>query len=63
LGLALDEPRENDGVFDQQGITYLIDKELFDRVKPIKVDFVNTPRGSGFSISSNMQRSCGDCSC
>jgi len=40
--MALDEPRENDEVFDSDGITYVIDKGLFDQVKPIKVDFVDS---------------------
>jgi len=66
LGMALDEPRENDEVFDSDGITYVIDKGLFDQVKPIKVDFVDSAFGSGFSIQSNlaMGASCGSsCSC
>jgi len=66
LGMVLDEPGENDEVFDSDGITYLIDKNLFDKVKPIKVDFVASAFGSGFSIQSNlvMRASCGSsCSC
>ena len=63
LGMALDEPRENDEVFDSDGITYVIDKGLLDQVKPIKVDFVDSAFGSGFSIQSNlaMGASCGSC--
>ena len=59
--MALDESRENDEVFDDKGLTYVIDKELYERVRPIKVDYVNTPMGSGFNIASNMQAgaSCG----
>jgi iron-sulfur cluster assembly protein len=66
LGMALDEPKEEDEVFDDRGITYLVDKELYDRVKPIKVDFVNSPMGSGFSIVSNLKAgsACGtSCAC
>ncbi len=66
MGMALDEQRENDQVFDEAGITYVIDKNLFEQVKPIKVDFVNSPLGSGFSISSSMSfgGGCGSsCSC
>ncbi|MFH1242844.1 MAG: hypothetical protein V1689_10850 [Pseudomonadota bacterium] len=64
--MALDESRENDEIFDDRELTYIIDKELYDRVKPIKVDYVNTPMGSGFNIASNMkaQASCSSsCSC
>ncbi|RLB40736.1 MAG: hypothetical protein DRH12_09655 [Deltaproteobacteria bacterium] len=66
MGMALDEPRENDEVFNNDGITYVIDKTLFEQVKPIKVDFVDSPFGSGFSIQANllMGASCGSsCSC
>jgi Fe-S cluster assembly iron-binding protein IscA len=46
-------------------MTYVVEKTLFEQVKPIKVDYVNTPSGSGFSISSNLKaaKDCGSCSC
>jgi iron-sulfur cluster assembly protein len=55
LGMALDEPREEDEVIKDNGITYLIEKQLFEQVKPINIDFVSTAMGSGFSISSNLK--------
>jgi len=63
--MALDESRNEDAIFDEKGLTYVIEKELFERINPIKVDFVESPMGNGFSISSAMQRpdSCGSCSC
>ena len=64
--MALDEPRDNDQVFDDRGLSYVIEKDLYNQVKPIKVDFVNSPMGSGFNIASNMAMgaSCGgSCSC
>jgi len=65
LGLVLDEPNENDQVFAQEGITYIIGKDLLERVKPVKVDYVDTPSGKGFFISSNLKagKDCGTCSC
>jgi len=65
LGLVLDEPSENDQVFTQEGITYIIGKDLFERVKPVKVDYVDTLNGKGFFISSNLKAEgdCGTCSC
>ena len=54
LGMALDEPKEDDKIFQNNGITYLVNKELFELVKPINVDFVETILGSGFSISSKL---------
>ena len=64
--MALDESRDNDEVFDHSGITYVIEKGLLERIKPVKVDFINSPMGSGFNIESNMKKetSCGgSCSC
>lgn len=64
--MALDEPRDNDEVFDDRELTYVIDKELFDRVKPIKVNYINSPMGSGFNIASSLEQgaSCApSCSC
>jgi Fe-S cluster assembly iron-binding protein IscA len=64
--MALDEPKENDEVFNEDGLTFLINKELLDTVKPISVEFVETPRGSGFAVKSsltNKEGGCGSCSC
>jgi len=61
--MALDEPRDDDAVFTEKGITYLVKKSLYEEVQPIKVDFVDTPMGSGFQVSSSLSTSCGSCSC
>ena len=63
--MALDEPKENDEIIEESGIKYLIEKDLYERVKPINVDFVESAMGSGFSITSamSMGNSCGSCSC
>jgi Fe-S cluster assembly iron-binding protein IscA len=64
--MALDEPNEDDEVFNDDGITYVINSELFDRAKPILVDFVSSFMGSGFSISSSIaanSSSASSCSC
>ncbi|MBW1911653.1 MAG: Fe-S cluster assembly protein HesB [Deltaproteobacteria bacterium] len=65
--MALDEPKENDETFEDNGVNYLIEKSLFEQAKPINVDFVESAMGSGFSINSGMSQngsSCGEsCSC
>lgn len=63
--MALDEPKDNDEIFEEKGIKYLIEKDLLEKVKPINVDFVESAMGSGFSITSSMSKgnSCGSCSC
>jgi iron-sulfur cluster assembly protein len=64
--MALDEPKEDDEVKENNGITYMINKQLFEQVKPISVDFVESAMGSGFAINSGLKRDggCGSsCSC
>ena len=66
LGMALDEPRDKDEVFDEKDITYVIEKGLYERIKPIKVDYVDSYMGAGFDISSSLKMGamCGSsCSC
>jgi len=62
--MALDEPKDDDEVMNNNGITYLMNKDLLDQVKPVVVDFVESTYGSGFSISSNLAKggTCGSCS-
>ena len=63
--MALDEPKDNDEIIEDNGIKYLIDKTLYEQAKPINVDFIDSAMGSGFSITSAMKmgNSCGSCSC
>jgi iron-sulfur cluster assembly protein len=68
--MALDEPAETDDVINEKGITFLIDKDLLNEVKPITVDFIDTPQASGFKVTGNLPKadgcgsSCGSsCSC
>jgi iron-sulfur cluster assembly protein len=52
--MALDESQENDEIFTDRGITYLIDKSLLEEVKPISVDFIESATGSGFKLTSSL---------
>ena len=64
--MALDEPREGDEIFNDRDLNYVIEKDLYEQIKPVEVDYVNSPLGGGFSISSNMKTgsACGSsCSC
>lgn len=54
MGLALDESKEEDEVFNEQGIKYVVSKDLFEKVKPVGIDYVESPRGGGFKLSSNL---------
>ncbi|MCK9275649.1 MAG: hypothetical protein M0P57_11235 [Syntrophales bacterium] len=63
--MALDEANENDTVINNEGITIVIDKSLLESVSPVTLDYIETPRGSGYSISSSLEsKGCGgSCSC
>ena len=63
--MALDEPKDDDEIVKNNGVTYLVNKQLLDQVKPITVDFVESGWGSGFSISSSLKKDdgCGSGSC
>ena len=65
LGLVLDESGDDDTVIKEKDITFMVNKDLLERVKPIKIDFVDTPMGSGFHIVSGLKgdKDCGSCSC
>ncbi|MBN1545980.1 MAG: hypothetical protein JW902_04900 [Syntrophaceae bacterium] len=55
MGIALDEPRNRDVTFEDRGITYVISPDLFEKAKPIRVDFVESARGSGLKIFSELK--------
>jgi len=63
LGMALDEPKEDDQVFQESGIKFTVNTGLYEQVKPIQIDFVKTDRGSGYRVTGNITKSCGSCSC
>lgn len=50
--MVLDEPRNGDAIFKINGVTYFMDQNFFDRVKPMAVDYISSPGSSVFSISS-----------
>jgi Fe-S cluster assembly iron-binding protein IscA len=59
--MALDEPRDSDNVFNVNGFQFIIDKEFYEKAKPVTVDFM----GYGFRISSSINfgagAGCGGC--
>ena len=60
LSLALDEARDDDEVQDVRGFTVVMDKELFDQAKPVKIEMSYL----GFSVSSSLVlEGAGSCGC
>jgi len=65
LGMALDDQKEDDEMFKENGITFVINKDLFELVKPINLDYITTRMGNGFKLSSGLdaESSCGGSCC
>jgi Fe-S cluster assembly iron-binding protein IscA len=49
--LALDEPKDNDEVFDINGLTFLMEKSLRKYLNGIEIDFNDSGFRPGFSIT------------
>ena len=56
LALAPDTSRKDDEFFEDSGITYLINRRLFELTRPIYIDAVTTDTGSGFFITAHMPK-------
>lgn len=52
LGLALDEPKENDEIFENNDLKFVVEKSLLEMCGSINLEFVNAGPRSGFSITS-----------
>ena len=59
--MALDEQQDNDMTFTDRNINYVIEKDLFDKAKPIRIDFVESLQGSGFQLTSSLPVGGGCC--
>jgi len=63
LGLALDEPKDNDKIFDNDSIKFVVEESLIETTGGITVDYVDAGPRSGFGITSvNPISSGGGCS-
>ena len=62
--MTLDESNDNDEIFDRGGVAFVISRELLEETKSVAVDYVTTPSGEGFTISTGLNSSdgCGSCS-
>jgi Fe-S cluster assembly iron-binding protein IscA len=56
LVMALDERKEDDEVFTAKGVTFLVEKALFERVKPIRIGYTHSTLGSGYTIESELMK-------
>jgi iron-sulfur cluster assembly protein len=56
LVMALDEQREDDEVFTDRGVTFVIEKALFERAKPIRIAYTHSTLGSGYTLESELMK-------
>jgi iron-sulfur cluster assembly protein len=56
LVMALDEQKEDDEVFTEKGVTFVVEKELFERVKPIRIGYTHSAVGSGYTLQSELMK-------
>jgi Fe-S cluster assembly iron-binding protein IscA len=52
--MALDESQESDEVFDEDGLTFVVDRKLLEIARPIRVELTTTDTGAEFAISSTI---------
>ena len=52
MGLALDEPKDTDKVFENDSLKFLVEKSLLTTCGGITVDYVDAGPRSGFGITS-----------
>jgi len=55
--LALDEPKDSDDIFDAEGFSFIIDKELMAKAQPVTVDLSYM----GFQVTSSLELGGGSC--
>ncbi|MGO9122355.1 MAG: IscA/HesB family protein [Desulfomonilaceae bacterium] len=56
LVMALDEKKEEDEVFTDRGVTFVVEKALFERVNPIRIDYTHSTLGSGYTLESDLMK-------
>ena len=56
LVMALDEQKEDDEVITDKGVTFIIDKELYNRVKPIHIEYTHSTLGDGYTLKSELMK-------
>ncbi len=60
LGLAFDEEKSEDKIFNDNDLTFIIDKELLNTCGWVKVDYISGTARPGFSLTSEKPVSAGN---
>jgi Fe-S cluster assembly iron-binding protein IscA len=61
--MVLDEPKETDEVFNINGFTMVMDKELIGQTKDVTIDYGMYGCGSGFRLTPEIPIAGGGGSC
>ena len=56
LVMALDAQQKDDEVFTDRGVTFIVEKALFERVKPLRVGYTDSTFGSGYTLESKLMK-------
>jgi len=56
--LALDEPNEEDKVFEQESFKVVVNSQELANIGEIEIDFKDSRFGSGFSVRSTLGSTC-----
>lgn len=62
LGLSLDEFKPGDATFEEGGLSFVVERSLFEMCGTISLDYVDSPTSQGFSLSPEKPISGGGCS-
>ena len=56
LVMALDDQKEDDEILTDRGVTFVIEKALFERVRPIRIGYTHSTLGSGYTLESELMK-------
>lgn len=56
LVMALDDQKEDDEVITDRGVTFVVERALLERVKPIRIGYTHSAVGSGYTIDSELMK-------
>jgi hypothetical protein len=59
--MALDEPRDNDDLYEIDGFKYIVNKNFMEKAQPIKVDFLINGFKLDCGIDFSANAACSGC--
>jgi len=58
LGLALDEPKDEDKAFDQENFKVVVNSDELSNIGDIEIDYRESKWGGGFTVRSAFSSTC-----